>query len=128
MSSKNPPEPEEQFAKSERWRHREVEALETAAGAAAGAVVGTLAGPIGMAAGAVIGAAVGAFASVTRDREEHIAAEHEKDLDSVGTDSLRDRALQAAEAKARTDAGLDQPEPVESLAEVEEELRDPKPA
>lgn len=105
-----------------------MEAIETAAGAAAGAVVGTLAGPIGMAAGAVIGAAVGALASVTRDREEHVAAEHEKDLDSIGTDSPRERAIQAAEARARTEAGIDEPEAVESLAEVAEEVRDPKPA
>lgn len=103
MSSKPPPTPEEQFAKSERRHHREVEALEAAAGAAAGAIAGTLAGPIGIAAGAVIGAAIGALAGVETDRELHADAEHEKDLDAIGTNSMRGK-LMAARAKAELDA------------------------
>ena len=98
MMSKTPKTPEEALANSERWRQREVEALETAAGAAVGAMAGALAGPIGMAAGAAIGAAVGAIASVQTQRVDHAEAEHDKDLDAIGTNSARGRAMKAETA------------------------------
>jgi len=95
MSAKTPKTPEQELAQSERRHHREVEVMETAAGAAVGAMAGALAGPVGMAAGAVIGAAVGALASIQTDKVEHIEAEHEKDLDAIGTVSKRGRAAMA---------------------------------
>ncbi len=125
MSSKPPPTPEEQFAKSEKRHHREVEAIEAAAGAAAGAIAGTLAGPVGMAAGAVIGAAIGALAGVETDRAEHLEAEREKDLDAIGTTSRRGQAM-AREAAAELEATIDEEEARKAHAQEIESALDKK--
>ena len=85
MSDK-PRTPEEIVHRAERRAHLAVEVVETLAGAAAGAAVGALGGPVGMAAGAVIGAAAGAAVGIESEKEEHVRAEHEKELDRIGED------------------------------------------
>ena len=77
--------PEDAVRDSERVRRVETEIFGTAAGAAAGAGAGALAGPPGMIAGAVIGAAIGALASVEVEHVEHAKADHQRELDSIGT-------------------------------------------
>jgi uncharacterized membrane protein len=77
--------PEEMLRQKEFRSNFGAELVDVGAGALAGAAAGLMVGPVGVAAGAIVGATVGAIASIGIATAEHEKADHEKELDRIGS-------------------------------------------